>query len=132
MTRSFIARMEERLQILNLIQSGQITSDEGARRLEALAERETKLPAERSEAESPDKRTRWVRIRVSDLKTGQQKVDMRLPWNLMSVGLDMGAHFSRREIRMQELGEVIQAGAKGKIVDIRDAEENERIEIIVE
>jgi hypothetical protein len=132
MTRSFIARMEERLQILNLIQSGQITSDEGARRLEALAERETKLPAERSEVESPDKRTRWVRVRVSDLRTGQQKVDMRLPWNLMSVGLDMGARFSRREICAGELGEVIQAGAEGKIVDIRDEEENERIEIIVE
>jgi hypothetical protein len=132
MTRSSIARMEERLQVLNLIQSGQITSDEGARRLEALAQRETELPAEGSEAESPDKRTRWVRVRVSDLRTGQQKVDMRLPWNLMSVGLDMGARFSRREISMRELGEVIQAGAEGKIVDIRDEEENERIEIIVE
>ncbi len=124
--------MEERLQILKMIQSGQITADEGARLLEALTERETEPPAERSEAESPGKRTRWVRIRVSDLKTGQQKVDMRMPWNLISVGLDMGARFSRREISMGELAEVVQSGAEGKIVDILDEEASERIEIIVE
>jgi hypothetical protein len=122
--------MEERLQVLKMIQSGQITADEGARLLEALTERETEPPA--SEAESPRKRTRWVRIRVSDLKTGQQKVDMRMPWNLISVGLDMGARFSRREISMGELAEVVQSGAEGKIVDILDEEDSERIEIIVE
>ena len=124
--------MDERLQILNLIQSGQITADEGARLLKALMERETESPAEEPEAESPGKRTRWVRIRVSNLKTGQQKVDMRMPWNLMSVGLDMGAHFSRREVGMDELAEIVQSGAEGKIVDMLDEEENERIEIIVE
>jgi len=124
--------MEERLQILNLIQSGQITAEEGARLLEALTERDTQSPAEEPQAESPVKRTRWVRIRVSNLKTGRQKVDMRMPWNLISVGLDMGARFSRREISMGELAEVVQSGADGKILDILDEEENERIEIIVE
>lgn len=115
-----------------MIQSGQITADEGARLLEALTERETEPPAEESEVEISAKKTRWVRIRVSNLKTGQQKVDMRMPWNLISVGLDMGARFSRREISMGELAEVVQSGAEGKIVDILDEEDSERIEIIVE
>jgi hypothetical protein len=124
--------MEERLQILNLIQSGQITAEEGARLLKALTEREAESPAEELEADSPGKSTRWIRIRVSNLKTGQQKVDMRMPWSLISVGLNMGARFSQREICVDELAEVVQSGAEGKIVDIRDEEENERVEIIVE
>jgi polyhydroxyalkanoate synthesis regulator phasin len=132
MTGSTLAPMEERLQILNLIQSGQITAEEGARLLEALTEREAESSAEEPEGESPGKSTRWIRIRVSNLKTGQQKVDMRMPWSLISVGLNMGARFSQREICVDELAEVVQSGAEGKIVDIRDEEENERVEIIVE
>ena len=72
-----MAAMEERLQVLMMIQSGQITSEEGARLLEALAEREKTPPAEGSEAEDPDKGTRWVHIRVSDLSSPLRESHIR-------------------------------------------------------
>jgi hypothetical protein len=57
---------------------------------------------------------------------------MALPWRLVNVGLNMGARFARDEIQVEELVEAVQAGAQGKIVDVVDAEDGERIEIFVE
>jgi hypothetical protein len=121
---------EERLEVLKMIQSGQITADEGARLLEALRDRER--PPEEPQPAGRDMGTHLFRIRVTDLKTGQQKIDMRMPWSLISVGADMGARFARKEIRMQEFAEAIQAGARGKIMDVVDEEDGERVEVFVE
>jgi len=121
---------EERLEVLKMIQSGQITADEGARLLEALRDRER--PPEEPRPASRGMGTRLFRIRVTDLETGQQKIDMRMPWSLISVGADMGARFARKEIRMEEFAEAVQAGTEGKIMEVVDEEDGERLEIFVE
>jgi hypothetical protein len=72
------------------------------------------------------------RVRVTDLETGRQKVDVRMPWSLVNVGLNMGARFAREEIKVAEFAEAIQAGAEGKIMDVVDEEDGERVEIFVE
>jgi hypothetical protein len=125
-----MATAEERLQILDMIRSGQITADEGARLLETLKE-EDRLPEEPrlgSRAKGPDQ----FRIRVTDLESGQQKVDMRIPWSLVNVGINMGARFARDEVKVEDFVEAVQAGAEGKIMDLVDEEEGERIEVFVE
>jgi hypothetical protein len=125
-----MATAEERLQILDMIRSGQITADEGARLLEALKE-EDRLPEEPrlgSRAKEPNQ----FRIRVTDLKTGRQKVDMRMPWSLVNVGINMGARFARDEVKVEDFVEAVQAGAEGKIMDLVDEEDGERIEVFVE
>jgi len=118
---------EERLQVLKMIQSGQITAEEGIRLLEALEDRppETR-PSGRVKGPSQ------LRVRVTDLQSGRQKIDMAMPWRLVNVGLNMGARFARDEIQVEDLVEAVQAGAEGKIVDVVDAEDGERIEIFVE
>jgi hypothetical protein len=121
---------EERLEVLKMIHSGQITTAEGARLLEALREKD-RLPEE-PRPESRGKGTRMFRIRVTDLETGQQKIDMRMPWSLISVGANMGARLARKEIRIEEFIEAVQAGAEGKIMDVVDKEDGERVEIFVE
>ncbi|MCP4536133.1 MAG: hypothetical protein GY832_03210 [Chloroflexi bacterium] len=121
---------EERLEVLKMIQNGQITADEGARLLEALKEKDR--PKEKPLSESRSRAPRLFRIRVTDLETGQEKVNMRMPWNLVNVGVNMGARFARDEIQVDEFAEAIQAGAKGRIMDVLDEEANERVEIFVE
>jgi hypothetical protein len=125
-----MATAEERLQILDMVRSGQITADEGARLLEALKE-EDRLPEEPwpgSRAKEPNQ----FRIRVTDLETGRQKVDMRMPWSLVNVGINMGARFARDEVKVEDFVEAVQAGAEGKIMDLVDEEDGERIEVFVE
>ena len=124
-----MATAEERIQVLEMIQSGQITAEEGARLLKALKE---ERPKRESRPGSRGKGPRQFRIRVTDLETGRQKVDMRMPWSLVNVGINMGAHFSREEIKIEDLVEAVQAGVDGKIMDMVDEEDGERIEIFVE
>ncbi len=125
-----MATAEERMQVLKMIQGGQITAEEGARLLEALKEEDQ--PKEETRSEGRGKGPRQFRIRVTDLETGRQKVDMRMPWSLVNVGVNMGARFAREEIEVGDFVEAIQAGANGKIIDVVDEEDNERVEIFVE
>jgi hypothetical protein len=128
-----MATEEERLQILKMIQSGQITADEGARLLEAL--RAADHPPEESRPGNQMKGAKGpsqFRIRVTDLETGRQKVDMRMPWSLVSVGINMGARFAREEVKVEDFVEAVRTGAEGKIMDVVDEEDGERVEIFVE
>jgi len=124
-----MATAEERMQVLKMIHSGQVTAEEGARLLEILGE---DRPRKDTQPESRGKGPRQFHIRVTDLETGRQKIDLRLPWRLVNVGINMGARFAREEIRAEDFIEAIQAGAEGKIIDVVDEEDSERVEIFVE
>ena len=125
---------EERLKVLKMIQSGQVTADEGARLLESLRtqERDDSHSQEERQSAAKSKRMRMLRIRVTDLETGAQKVDMRLPWGLVNAGINLGARFARDEIEMEGFVEAVQAGTEGKIMEVIDEEDAERVEIFVE
>ena len=125
-----MATAEERLEILKMVQAGQISAEDGARLLEALQESEKARP----DAEPPGraKQPRRLRVRVSDLHTGRSKVNIDLPWNLISIGMHMGARFAPEEIDLEEVMQAMQAGTEGKIVDVEHAEDSERVEIFVE
>jgi hypothetical protein len=69
---------------------------------------------------------------VSDLETGRHKVNIDLPWNLINIGMHMGARFAPEEIDLEEMMRALQTGTEGKIVDVEDAEDGERVEIFVE
>jgi len=113
-----------------MIQSGQVTAEEGAQLLDTL--REEGHPKEEGWPENRGKLPRQFRIRVTDLETGRQKIDMRMPWSLVNVGVSMGARFARKEIKAEDFVGAVQAGAEGKIIDVVDEEESERVEIFVE
>jgi len=125
-----MAAAEERNHILKMVESGRITAEEGARLLEAL--REDARPQEKAQLRREGSEPNQIRIQVTDLETGRQKIDMRMPWGLVNVGLNMGARFAREEVQVQDFVEAIQAGAMGKIVDVVDEESGERVEIFVE
>jgi hypothetical protein len=79
-------------------------------------------------------KARWMRIRVTDLKTGNAKVNVNLPMGLVNVGLKMGARFAPdlENVDLDEIIASIKEGAQGKIVEVEDEEGDERVEIYVE
>lgn len=122
---------EERLRVLKMIEEGKITAEQGAQLLAALG---TEDRRQKGKEAPPGRSTppRRLRIQVTDLKTGQQKVNINMPWGLVSVGAKMGARFAPDEIDQAELLAAIDAGAEGKIIDVIDEDDNERVEIFVE
>jgi hypothetical protein len=121
-----MASDEERLQILKMIEGGQITAEEGAKLLGALEE-PTRAEGRREGA------PRWFRVRVTDLKTGKRKANISLPMKLLDVGAKIGAKFAApADLDIEGIVRSIKEGAEGKIVDVEDQEGGERVEIYVE
>jgi hypothetical protein len=126
-----MATTEERMQILNMVAEGKISAEDGAKLLAALeTEKRPKPPAMPREPSTP----RWFRVRVTDLETGKCKVNVNLPMSLVEVGTRMGARFAP-ELEGMDFGDLvdqIKSGAQGKIIEVEDAEDGERVEIYVE
>ncbi len=127
-----MATTEERMQILKMVAERKITAEEGAKLLSAL-EPEKKREARVVMTGGPST-PRWFRIRVTDLETGRSKVNVNLPMSLVNVGIKMGARFTPEVegVDFQDIVESIKSGAQGKIMDVEDVEDGERVEIYVE
>lgn len=122
---------EERAQILKMVGEGKITAEEGARLLKAVASNDRRgRPAGSGGAF----RGRWLRVRVFNASTGQPKVNVNLPMGLVGIGLRLGAQFAPElaDVDMEEVMAAIEEGAQGKIVEVEDAEDGERVEIFIE
>ena len=118
----------ERLQVLKMVEQGQITPAEGARLLEALS-RSVEEPAH---APRGDRR---LRVRITDAVTGRTKVNIAIPLGLVSVGMRLGAQFAPEELGVDMvdlLRRIEDEGAHGQVADIYDEEGSERVEILVE
>ncbi|HKZ55922.1 MAG TPA: hypothetical protein VJ123_10605 [Anaerolineales bacterium] len=123
-----MANSEERLKILRMIEEGKITAEEGARLLAALSK------AERRRTTPPQSGSRWLRVRVTDVATGKASINVNLPMGLVNVGLRMGARFvpEMQGMDLEELAEAMRQGLTGKIVDVVDEEQGQRVEVYVE
>jgi len=123
-----MAASEERMQILQMIESGQITAEEGAKLLAAL--KSSGGPAEPSAGSEP----RWFRVRVTDLRSGRSKMNINIPMALVDVGIKMGARFvpESEDVDFEQVRDALRRGQQGRIFDIEDDEDQERVEIFVE
>lgn len=123
-----MATPEERMQILKMIESRQISAEEGARLLAALDK--TDKGPEGAPAGAP----RWFRVRITDLRTGKNKASVNIPMSLVEVGIKMGARFAPEMsgIDVAQISKAIREGAQGKIADIEDDDDAERVEIFIE
>ncbi len=122
---------EERMQILNMIAEGKISAEEGAKLLAALAEgAREKKPASSAPGTSPS----WLRVRVTDMASGKDKVNINIPMGLVNVGIKMGARFAPEieGVNPEEIVAALKSGAQGKILDVVDEEDGEHVEIFVE
>lgn len=125
-----MAQNEERLRILQMLEDGNITPEEATALLRAL-EKGGRAGA-RAAGQSGEHR--FLRIQVTDLASGTGKVNVTIPLGLVSAGLRIAKRFvpEFEGVDMEELEEAIVSGANGKIIEVMDAEDNERVEIYVE
>jgi len=123
-----MATTDERMKILKMVEDGKISADEGARLLSALTKQKLQQTLQAGEA-------RWLRVRVTDLRTGKESVKVNLPIDLVNVGLKMGARFVpsiEQEVAMEEMIDALNQGIMGKVVDIIDEEDGQRVELFIE
>ena len=120
---------EERMRILQMIQDGTVTAEEGAKLLQALSSgAKSKTPP------SPARDPRMLRVRITDTNSNRVKVSVNIPMGLVNVGIKLGARFAptHADVNYEEIMDAIKSGASGKIADITDAESGEHIEIWAE
>jgi hypothetical protein len=76
-----------------------------------------------------------LRVRVTDLKTGKSKANVRIPMGMVNFGLKMGARFAPAELEGVDLDQIrvaIESGGTGQIVDVEDEEKGEHVQVFVE
>jgi len=123
-----MALNEERMRILKMLEEGKIKAEEAAKLLEALEE-----PVEEG-PRGQEKEARWFRVRVTDTKTGKQKVNINIPLGLAKMGLGIAAQVRGHAagIDLDEIFSTIKGGLQGQVIDVEDEEKGERVEISVE
>ena len=125
-----MASVEERMKILKMIEEGKLSAEEGTKLLAAL---NVKRPSGVRPPGAPSG-AKWLRIRVTDTRTGRSKASVQIPIALVDAGLKIGAHFAPEVdgVDMSNVMEALRSGVTGKIIDVTDEEDGEHVEIYVE
>jgi len=129
-----MASSEERMKILKMIEEGKLSAEEGTKLLTALSDKRAPVPPRPLGVSG---RPRWLRIRVTDVRTGRSKASVQIPLSLVDAGMKIGAHFAPEVegVDMTRVMEALRSGASdvaGKIIDVIDEEDGEHVEIYVE
>jgi hypothetical protein len=128
-----MANGEERMKILKMIEEGKISADEGSKLLSALSGARRGIPTPPRPA-GIGGAARWLRIRVTDVRTGRSKASVQIPLALVDAGMKIGAHFAPEVegVDMSNVMDALRMGVTGKIIDVVDEEDGEHVEIFVE
>lgn len=126
-----VTTSEERLKILQMLEEGKVTAEEAATLLRAMEGGRHAAPGAPTQ---PGGKRQFLRIQVTDMTSGTAKVNVTVPMGLVGAGLRMAERFAPEfeGFDMQELEELLASGAGGKLVEVTDEEDNERVEIYVE
>ena len=129
-----MAGNEERMKILKMIEEGKISADEGSKLLNALNDSRKGIPMSPRPQAMGGGSARWLRIRVTDIRTGRSKASVQIPLALVDAGMKIGAHFAPEVegVDMTNVMEALRMGVTGKIIDVTDDEDGEHVEIFVE
>jgi len=118
--------------ILDRLASGELTAEEAAHLLREPMHSPAGAPP--SDSAGADYANRRLRVRVTNLDTGRNRVNVNLPLALVEAGMKLGARHEPKiaEINFAEIFEQIKAGVDGNLVDVENWEEGERVEIFIE
>ena len=80
------------------------------------------------------KSARWFHLVVTDVQNGKKRVDLRLPVNLFSAGVKMGAKFAPQVegLDTEQLLSHLRSGETGKMIEVTKNEDGEHIEVFLE
>jgi hypothetical protein len=133
----------EKREILELLETGQIDAEEAARMLSGVssgkpANTPVEEPAEGA-VESPETakgngKPSMFRVRVRRLDTGENKVSVNIPLRMLKLGLRLGGRFSPHleGINMAELKEMMTDMESGMLVEVQDEESNEHVQVYLD
>jgi len=115
---------EEKMRVLQMIEEGKVSAAEGAKLLEAIEE-----PAQEGG------RRKFLKIRVFEGDLEKPKVKVNIPLGLIKLATHFVPKSTRekmkeKEIDLDQIAQLIESGAEGKLVDVE--EEGERVEIFLE
>ena len=131
----------ERLRILQLLEQRKITASEAAELLTAVGSRERGRDARRpdrgrwlaEELGPPSDRARWIRVRVTDERTGRVRTNVSVPIGMIGFGLGFARRF--RGVPgvgvVDEVFEAVRSGRRGTLFDVAN-EGGERVEILID
>jgi hypothetical protein len=131
---------EERVKILKMLQEGRISPEAATDLLQAMeADVPAAVevpPANPFPVSEPGSKPRWLRVRVTDMKSGRPRVNVRLPISLINLGLKVGAKYAP-EIEDMDVSALLQAAQEsdaeaGPFVDVYDHEDGEHVEVFLE
>lgn len=119
--------MEDRNQILHLVESGNLTAAQAAQLLDAMEPGQNHAAKQRN-------RNRQVRVRVTNLSAPRQKVNVTVPASLIRVALRLATRLAPQVSgsALEDLLRAMESGATGRLLDLQDLEEGERVEIFAE
>jgi len=120
------ASIDERNRVLHMVEKGKVTAAQAAQLLDMLA----------LEQPHSDERfqKRMVRVRVTNLTNNRQKANVVIPVSLIHVGLRLATRLVPQVSgsALEDLLHAIASGVTGRLLDLQDLEEGERVEIYTE
>lgn len=131
-----MATTEERMKILQMIQEGKITAEDGAKLLSALTSSAARNKPQRTGGPTARRGTaKWLRVRVTDMRSGKSKVNVNLPISLLEAGMSIAGHFAddiNVDDIMTAISDAIDDNMTGKIIDVVDGDDGEHVEIFID
>ena len=120
------ASTEERNRILAMVEAGKVTAAQAAQLLDMLALEQPQAVERNSQ--------RLVRVRVTNVSNNRQKANVVLPVSLIHVGLRLATRLAPQVSgsALEDLLRAIASGTTGRLLDLQDLEEGERVEIYTE
>jgi hypothetical protein len=112
-------------EVLNMIAEGKINADEGLKLLQAMRSPRDVVSTANN---------RWLHIRVSDLKSDRQRVNINLPTSWIEAGLKIGRNFAPelKDVDWQQISDAMKSGNAGRLLEVEDLDDNQRVEIFVD
>lgn len=121
----------ERLKILEMVAERKITPQQAAELLKAVEQPEVT-------EEASGRKPKWLRVAVTELDSGDSKVNVRVPFMLARWGLKMGGKAAikhgEHDLDLAELARAIEEGAGegSTLVDVEDRDKGEHVRVWVE
>ena len=132
-----MALSEERQQVLNMVEQGTITADEGARLIDSLGREDQ--PEQLEEHSDPGVETVSsddVQLRIALASSDEQIVTLILPLQLARFALPLfdlphAAVLSEHGIDVNRIREALRSGEPCDILDYQDEASGNRVQIMI-
>ena len=122
---------DETMKNLKMVEDKKISAEEAAKLLEALERSSGK------EETSQEKYRKTLRIKVFEGDLSKPKVSVNIPLTIVKfIGKLMPDKVKTKldeyNVSFEQIMEMVEKGETGKLVEVEDTEENERVEIYIE